>query len=299
MQFGGGSSLVEPLTLALTNSENKSNNFGTFVFMPQLTLEQHVTIATWMQDAIFNNLYQYHILLGNESLGASYYAALKNFSGVGVTYSKFTDDYEDDFSATILAAINFDLPNSSQNFMFNQGDFKPSVTTKLLSDQLDALNINYFGQTQSAGQNITFYQRGVLMGGTNAPRFMNIYANEQWLKSKISAELLNYFLIAPKISADRIGIAQIGSVLEQVINTAKINGIISSSSELTEDQKRYVTQITNTSTAWHQVQDLGYYKQILIVPRVINNITEFVLTYLLVYKKDDVINKIEGTHILI
>ena len=50
------------------------------------------------------------------------------------------------------------------------------VTTSVVgdteADANDANETNYFGQTQEAGTNLTFFQKGRLMGGSTAPKAM-------------------------------------------------------------------------------------------------------------------------------
>jgi len=83
--------------------------------------------------------------------------------------------------------------------------------------------------------------------------------------------------------------------LQNVINQALNNGTISVNKTLTTSQQMYVTSVTNDPDAWHQVQDIGYWVNCVIV--VVGN--EYQAKYTLVYSKDDVINFVSGTHVLI
>ena len=67
----------------------------------------------------------------------------------------------------------------------------PSVTTDTEAKINDDLGVNYYGQTQEAGVNLSFFQKGRLTGGTTAPKAMGVHANEQWLKSYLKSQFLN------------------------------------------------------------------------------------------------------------
>src|SRR6185437_9864300 len=195
---------------------------------------------------------------------------------------------------------NYLRVNSVQNYMFQKFPLlSPSVSTDLAANTLDPLRVNYIGLTQTAGQQLAFYQRGVLMGGATDAKDMNTYANEQWLKSVASAALLNLITQLAKISANGQGRSQILSTLQNVVNLAINNGTISVDKILTEDQKQFITQQTNDPNAWYQVQNVGYWLDCVIVPVEVNDGVEYHAEYTLIYSKDDDVRKINGTHELI
>jgi len=160
--------------------------------------------------------------------------------------------------------------------------------------------VNYYGNTQQAGQVLNFYQRGTLTGASQDPVDQNVYANEMWLKDACGAAIMALLLSLSKVSANKIGIAQILSILQTAIDLALFNGTISVGKPLNQTQKLYVTNITGDNTAWQQVQDIGYWSGCVLEEVVTTDSrSEWVAVYTLIYAKDDVIRKVEGRHILI
>lgn len=88
------------------------------------------------------------------------------FPGVGLTLSPITTEYPEQIPMMIEAATDYLAVNSVQNYMFqtNFTGITPSVSTDALADVYDAASVNYYGSTQTAGQIISFYQRGILCG---------------------------------------------------------------------------------------------------------------------------------------
>jgi len=157
--------------------------------------------------------------------------------------------------------------------------------------------VNYYGVTQQAGQLVSFFQRGKLQGTAQDPAAMNVFANEIWLKDAAGVAILNKQLNLPRISANKRGRALIINTLQNgPVEQALLNGTISPGKELTDDQKEVINTLTNDELAWQQVETVGYW----IDAEIVNTGPgEFAADYLLVYSKDDVINKVNGRHALI
>ena len=169
----------------------------------------------------------------------------------------------------------------------------PSVTNDTEADANDALNVNYYGQTQEAGVNLSFFQKGRLTGGTTAPKAMGVHANEQWLKSYLKSQFLNMFLALQQVSADLAGQSIGISYLDSGIALALSNGSIAVGKTLTTTQINYITQLTGNSNAYLEVQSRGYWYD------VTTNATNNTMDYLLVYAKRDSVDKVNGRHSLI
>jgi hypothetical protein len=200
----------------------------------------------------------------------------------------------------ILAATDYTKRNAVQNYMFQQFNVTPSVKTTTKSNALDLVRTNYYGRTQTAGQTIDFYQRGVLMGGITAPVDMNVYANEQWLKDACGASLMELLTALPRISANAKGRIQILAQLQSVIESAVFNGTISIGKTLSQTQKAFIGEQTGDLEAWRQVQNIGYWLDVVMQSYVTQDgRTEFKAVYTLIYSKDDAIRKIEGNHQLL
>lgn len=282
---------------ALALSFDASTNFGTFTFLDSLSLSNQdiVDAASW--NATKNVMFMYSV--GTSSTNAPVLQALlSSIPGVAITVSDIANEYPEQAPMMIAAATNYDAINSVQNYMYQMfPGLTPSVTTTSEADFYDALYINYYGQTQTAGQFLSFYQRGFLQGeGSSVITDMNVYMNEVWLKDAATAALLNLLLALNQIGADDEGRAQVLTALQGVIDRALLNGVISTGKRLTDTQKLFIQTITNNDTAWHQVETSGYWIDCVILESTPN---EFVASYTLIYSKDDVVRKIEGRHILI
>jgi hypothetical protein len=199
----------------------------------------------------------------------------------------------------IFAATDYAKTNAVQNYMFQQFNLTPSVSSDSVANTLDANRINYYGNTQNAGQQISFYQRGTLMGPATSPTDMGVFANEIWLKDAAGVAIMNLLLGTSQVPANKFGQSMVLTTLQSVINQAVNNGTISVGKALTAQQKLYITQITGDDLAWQQVQNIGYWINCEIVPYQNNDVTEYKAVYTLIYSKNDVIRKVDGSHILI
>lgn len=275
-----------------------SNNFGSFLFNSALTLDEHAELAEL--NAGLNVQFQYMVPVSSAD-AAAWSAALIGFAGTAVTLAPLATEYPEMVPMIQLAATDYSRRNAVGNYMFKQfGGLTPSVTTDALSDSLDALRVNYYGRTQTAGQTLDFYQRGHLMGPASAPLDMNVYANEQWLKDAVGTALMSLLLSTNRVPANAAGRGQILAVVQEAIDNALNNGVISVGKALTTAQKLFVTQQTGDELAWHQVQDIGYWVDATIVPYVApGGLTEYKAVYSLLYSKDDAIRLVEGSHFLI
>lgn len=291
---------VETITDTLAASAEADNNFGVFVFSNSaaLSLDEVVEAATW--NATQNVLYQFHARV-TAADAADWSEALMGKAGAGLTLSSpVGGEYPEMVPGMILAATDYSARNAVQNYMFQQFNLTPSVTTNAGADTYDPLRVNYYGRTQTAGQTIDFYQRGVLMGGATAPVDMNTYANEQWLKDAATSAILTLLLALAKVSANSTGRAQLMTTLQSVVSEALANGTISVGKDLTTVQKLYIAEITGDQDAWRQIQSIGYWLDVVMESiTTTDSRVEWKAIYTLVYSKDDTIRAVDGTHVLI
>lgn len=291
---------VETVTDTLTKSAAASDNFGSFLFMPTLTIDEIIEAAEW--NVLENVKFQYSVPVTAANY-ASYSAALLTYGGTELTLvnSETGGLYHEMMPMAFLAATRYDQRNSTINYMFNQyTGATATVTDTTTSNTYDTARVNYYGQTQTAGRKIEFYQRGLMCGISTDPTDMNTYANEQWLKDAAGAAIMTLLLALPKVSANAQGSAQLVTTLQSVIDQALINGVISVQGVLSSAQKLYIGNITGDPKAWYQVQNSGYWVDCVIEAYTnASNAVEYKAVYTLVYKKDDVIRSVEGRHVLI
>lgn len=290
-------SAAETVTETLTASANASNNFGSFLFLPTLSLANVILAANWNKAQNVQYMYTVRVLSADVAAWSSILTGVGAIGGVGLTLANISTEYPEQVPMMIEAATDYTTVNAVQNYMFQQFILTPEVTTDTAADLMDAARVNYYGRTQDAGRFIDFYQRGVLMGIATDPRDMNVYANEQWLKDAAGAAIMTLLLSLSRISANTQGRSQILTTLQSVINQALNNGTISVGKTLTNAQILYITELTGDPQAWHQVQTIGYWVNCTIVS--FGDPLQYKAVYTLVYSKDDAIRKVDGTHVLI
>jgi hypothetical protein len=290
--------------VAISKSASISNNFGSFAYCtanPPMANADIALVAAWNHAQ--NNMYQYQVATTLSNLQALF-ALIKGFSGTGINILSSTapNDYVEQCACEILAATNYNNVNAAQNYMFYQFPNRNIVVSDdTTADIVDTSRGNYVGSTQSAGQVLAFYQRGVLCGGSQAAVDMNTYANEQWLKATFSAQLMSLFLNVPRVPANPTGQSMILAIMQPVIDQAKLNGVVSVGKILTPVQQVFISQLTGDLNAWRQVQTLGYWINITFSSYVNNDngLTEWQANYQFVYAKDDAIRFVEGSDIMI
>jgi len=280
-----------------------SNNFGTFAYTTPavpLTNPQITAIAAWTHAQNNNFMFLCPTPLSNL---ATLYALVKGYSGVGLNVASATaaNDYVEQSGAEILAATDYNQPNASQNYMFYQfPNRNVTVSDDTTADLADLNRGNYIGVTQSAGQPLAFFQRGVLCGGGTAATDMNTFANEMWLKATITTQFLSLFLNVGRVPANTQGQAILLGILQTVIDLAKANGVISVGKTLTAVQQQYITSLSADPTAWRQVQTIGYWVTISFSSYVTSDgRTEWQANYTLIYSKDDNIRLVNGSDVMI
>ncbi len=285
--------------VAFAKDVENDNNFGSFFFIDDLTAGQVVAIATENNSYNNNFIFCFGVTQSN----------LQNLDGIVGLSGTATTAIENPLNPSevtptaalipmvILAATDFNRPDASQNYMFQQADVQPIVFDTALSDILDNFRINYYGATQTAGKLISFYQRGYMTGGADDATDIGTYANEIWFKEYIAVALMNILLALGKVSANAQGRGVILSTIQSRVNLALYNGVISVGKILTNTQKAYITSITGSPDSWRQVQDTGYWLDVFIERDTITG--DYKARYLLVYSKDDAIRKVEGSDVLI
>lgn len=280
----------------LSESADDDNNFGSFTFIPTLDEDDIVSVAEWNNARDNEFMYSVRCTSANaEDLSE----ALADIGGCTLTLAPLADEYPEMVPMMILAATDYNTRNATQNYMFQIFNLTPSVVTDADADIYDDLGINYYGQTQTAGQLIEFYQRGVMMGLPVDPADQNTYANEQWLKDASAASIMTLLLALPKIPANSSGRAMVLAILQGVINRALNNGTISVGKPLTDTQKLFIAQITGDARAWQQVQNAGFWVDAVITQFTEDSVVRYKVVYTLIYSKDDIIRKVEGRDILI
>ncbi len=278
----------------LNTSIDISNNFASFAFLSELSLADIEDAGAFCDNQ--NNEYMFVFDVN----GTNYVDAItvaEKHNGMCANYTEQQTDLPAYLMpATILATTNYDKVNGSVNYMYQQfPNQQASVDTDVLAEMLDALKINYNGQTQKSGIRLEFYQDGYLADGTD----IAVFANEIWLKDAMKTSILNLLIALDKLPANTDGVSLLEGVLQDVASEAKTNGTISVGKDLTVEQKAFITQFTGDDAAWQTVYLNGYILVVDLAQETVNGKTKYIAEYSLLYSKDDSIRKVEGTHTLI
>ncbi len=294
--FGPGHA-VQTIAQTIQSLVTINNNFGSFGFVATLSTPQITEAAT--VNAAYNNMFMYSVPCVS-STASAIQTAISGIAGSTVTLTKDQDvtQFEEMNPMLVFGATNYGALNGTQNYMFQQFPGQlPTVTTDSGAATYDALAVNYYANTQNAGVTVNLYQRGVMNGGANAPRAQNTYANEVWLKSTMTSALMNLLLALNKISANLRGQSQVMAIVQSTIQQAVLNGTISAGRTLTQQEIQYINNATGDTTAWQQVQNIGYWVTTNVTQS--GSPTQYTINYTLIYAADDVVNKITGTNIQI
>lgn len=293
-----GSSAQTPLDAFLA-AEQITDSFGSASFGIDINLDDAIEVAEYVSSQ--NVKYQMYWSV-NSANSEAWSAAMIGTASNALILNITPGEYKEALPMAVMAATDYDRTNSTINYMFRQSGttWTADVSTDQMANYYDDLRVNYYGQTATAGQKISFFQRGYLMGGVTAPLDMSVHANEQWLKSYIKAQILALLLTLNKIPANRDGEAMVLAIVNDGVLKALNNSTILVGKNITELQKVAIIQTTNDELAWHDVQDKGYWYTCQIAQNTgVSGVTEYVAKYTLIYAKGDMVRKVEGSHNLI
>lgn len=276
---------------SVIDSANVSTNFFGICILKELTAGEYGEIAEWVSNQ--NVKYMLSIKVTAET-AESYSELLKNYDGVCLTLGKSSglDDYVAFMPVAGVAAIDYSRVNGAIDLMYQYFDTEPMVKSSADKKTYDDLLVNYYGQTEQAGNLVSFYQNGVLLGSI---RKIGVYANEAWLKDAFVADILNLRLSLDSLPANQTGVGLVLGVMMNTVNQALDNGVMLAGKTLTQTQRDYITNLTGDDNAWMKVQSAGYYLDAVLV----NENDNYKVSFLCVYSKGDSINYVDGTDILI
>ena len=296
------SSVAKSAVDSFTQAMILNDNFGSFCFTDTSAVTQSDLTAVATANAALNVMFMFSVK-AKPLTWVAMQTALASIAGCGITYELDSlNEYPEMIPMAVEAAVDFSQRNGVTNFMFRQmAGYTPSVVDPTLANTLDANVVNYYGQTQKAGQLVSFYQNGVLTGLATSPQMMNVFCNEQWLKSHIQSLIVSLQLSLPEVSANTQGRGQLLAVIQSAVSQALFNGTISVGKPLTTSQQLYITNYTGDDLAWLQVQNIGYWLDMTIEQSVdaVSHLTIYTAVYSLVYSKNDAVRTVTGTHVLI
>jgi hypothetical protein len=296
---------IQTAVEAIIESSVLSDNFGSFHYVDVvpgtniLTEDDATAISLWNSGENFKYIF---CMPTTEATYASLFAAIGGIAGTAMTLSPLGDEYPGMVPMMVFAATNFEALASVQNYMFQfVGGLTSSVTTTEDFKKFNESRVNFYGNTQTGGQIISFYMSGFLTGteAAGAAVDMGVYANEVWLKAAFIADIMSLLLASGSVPASIIGEGSVLAVMQPIIDQALANGTISAGKELTAAQAAKVFDLSGDPAAPAQVATTGYWVDAKIESYVEDSVTKFKVVYTLIYSKNDSIRKVEGTDILI
>lgn len=297
--------------------DSQTNDFGSFTFLTTTTTTGDNPVVSTMTPTIAqlkavaqenaSKNYKYLFVVGVSTVDSrlgdidNSTAGLQNIftelSGISGTHLCIgMDEYIAAIPMAITASVDYNKLGATVNMMFKQvGGEIAAVSDGTTADEYDALNVNYYGITQTNGTQLAFYQRGFNADGLDTM----VYFNEIWLKSQIATAFLNLATSVNKIPADNAGISMVRSVVMDAVNQAFNNGIITLKNSLTPSQRANILQLSggdeNSPT---DVLTNGYWLDV-VIQTVGSSTTEYKAVYTLIYSKNDAIRFVQGYHELI
>lgn len=270
-----------------------SNNCFTYAFIETLTNDQKELASQWSDEANCEAMY-----CDSESSVANaltVQALLEENDGTWIQFDSTPSDLQVYQPMAATACIDYNKANASINLMYQQfGGDTAVVTTGAVSDQLDAVNVNYYGATQNAGQQIAFLQRGKCQGSFADA---TVFLNAVWLKNAIVSQSLSLFLLRDAIPANAEGAGLIEVNLTNIWNQAITNGTILVNKAFSASEKAFIDNLTGVTGSWQQVYNNGYWFTCNIETDATSG--EKYFSYLLVYAAADQIRKLQGTNIAV
>lgn len=277
----------------ISASAELSNNFFSFCFLDTLTTNDITDVAQWTDSQNVKYMFSVCVTTSNYSAVQS---AVKNYNGVALTLDKH-NEHAEFMPMSAYAAVDYNKPNSAMDVFYKQfSGVTPSVSSNSERLIYDPLRINYYGTTQQAGQEVSFYQDGLLQGDITS---MSVYANEAWLKDSFITDVLNLRMALDSLPANNTGKSLVLSSLMNTVNKALNNGVVLAGKELDATQKAFITTITGDEDGWIAVQNSGYRLSAEIVKYTEYGVEKYKISFLFVYSKGDTINYVDGRDILI
>lgn len=298
--YADGAELTPVAAYIASRAKNKS--FGSFS-IEGLESAEHSELTTLKEyHSSYNVEHQLFIPISTTSEIATLpvYVALKGVPMTAFILSTKTGEYKEVIPAGLIDATDFEGRNTVNQIMYRQASgMTADVSDDATKEMLDGLQVNFYGETSVNATPISFFQRGTLQGSASDPRDIMVGAFEQWLKGKVSADLISA-LIASRVPANIDGIARIRSIIENgAIASGLRSGGIMRMKSLTPLQAEVIGDMAGDELASTDVYSSGYWLNVEIQTVVVNGVEEKHANYVLIYSKADFVRKIVGSHNLI
>lgn len=283
-------------------SRNANKNFGSFSIEDLQNEDQGELTKLKDYHLSYNVLHQLYIELdaktGIDSLPV--YTTFKDVPMTGFILSETAGEFKAVIPAGLIDATDFEGRNTVNQVMYRQASgMTADVDNDVDKLALDGLLVNYYGLTSVNATPLSFFQKGNLQGTVADPRDMMVAACEQWIKGKVSSDLINT-LVASRIPANLDGKTRIRTIITNgAVAAALRSGAILKLKDLTQLQKEVIFDMSGDELAAMDVFNNGFWLDVEIRTVVVDGIEEKHAHYVLIYAKADFVRKISGSHNLV
>lgn len=283
-------------------SREANKNFGTFSIEGLQDEDQDELTKLKNYHLSYNVLHQLYIELdsktGIDTLPV--YTTFKDVPMTGFILSEKTGEFKAVIPAGLIDATDFEGRNTVNQVMYRQASgMTADVDNDVDKMALDGLLVNYYGLTSVNATPLSFFQKGNLQGTVADPRDMMVAACEQWIKGKVSSDLINT-QVASRIPANLDGKTRIRTIITNgAVASALRSGAILKLKDLTPLQKEVIFDMSGDELAAMDVFNNGFWLDVEIRTVVVDGIEEKHAHYVLIYAKADFVRKITGSHNLI
>lgn len=245
------------------------------------------------------------VALRNQGLGYKYAMAVtvtssssatdgakyEGIRGLHICLDTSTPSYTHWIPLAFVAARNYSVTDGAETMMYKvfQGT-DAIVSSETDADTYDGLFVNYTANVQSRGEKRKFYMRGANADGVD----LGAYIDAAWIDSQIEVGWLDLATGSKRIPASSEGAMLVQSLVIGVAERAISNGAITVGKALSTEQKAKIVAYAG-SGAVTAVQANGYY----VNAEIVNEEGKYVCRYVLVYAKNDTIEKVYGMHYLV
>ena len=206
----------------LERVDKLDNSFGSFMFIDDYTQDQMKNVSA--KNRGFGTRYLFSNAAEKGSRTSAEMVTYKSDTfgdNAGTVFIQGDGTLSAAMPMTIFAATDYDRGDQVPCHMFKQFSLEtPTVKNDNDYTTLSGSFVNFYGQTQSNGKQISFYQRGFNCDGTDT----SIYCNEVWFKSRCITRLMDMFMSYERVPANDEGMAMVEFRVSEVCDMATSNG---------------------------------------------------------------------------
>lgn len=232
-----GSDALDPSAL-MKSVTNSTTNWATFTTIYKATADEIIGLAQWSNAQDVDYLFcpwtddKADTLPTNKSNLPNKLRAL-DLEGVTLTYG---DPFYAILPMAFAASIDWNRENGLPTFKFkSQSGLAANVMDETTADNLKELHMNFYGRYATRADDFTIFAEGAMTGGNYD--YIDAYLGMVWLKNSLQLACMTGFTGVSAVPYTESGYALIRAWFTDVIEQAKLNGVIRAGVTLNELQK--------------------------------------------------------------